>query len=108
MDLTNKKVLVVGLARSGLAAINLLHKFNCNITLSERKSESEIEQASYLKSIGVTITDQSQQVFDQHYDLVVKNPGINYRDPKIQLLKSHGIKVITEIELAFLVSKKQH
>ncbi|MGN1399709.1 MAG: UDP-N-acetylmuramoyl-L-alanine--D-glutamate ligase [Erysipelotrichaceae bacterium] len=108
MDLTNKKVLVVGLARSGMAAINLLHKLNAEIILSERKAESEIEQASYLKSIGVTIVNQDEEVFKQQYDLAVKNPGINYRDEKIQLLKNNGIKVITEIELAFLVSRKQH
>ncbi|MDO4378217.1 MAG: UDP-N-acetylmuramoyl-L-alanine--D-glutamate ligase, partial [Erysipelotrichia bacterium] len=39
---------------------------------------------------------------------VVKNPGVNYRDERIQLLHQRHIPVITEIELAYLVSRKQH
>ena len=110
MDFTNKKILVVGLARSGLATIKLLKKINpdINITLSESKPINEIAEASYLQSIGVKITDQSLEVFKQDYDLVIKNPGVNYRSEKITLLHGRNIPVITEIELAYLVSKPQH
>lgn len=108
MDLQGKKVLVVGLARSGMAAIKVLHRFGADITLSERKPASELKEREALEAMGVTIVDQSMEVFDQDYDLCVKNPGVPYRSPFMEALAQHGVPVITEIELAFQVAKPQH
>ena len=108
MDFTGKKVLVVGLARSGMAAIKVLHKLGADIVLSERKPAEELKELATLKELGVTIVDQSMEVFDQHYDLCVKNPGVPYRSPFMEALAQHGVPVITEIELAFQVAKPQH
>ena len=108
MDFTGKKVLVVGLARSGMAAIKVLHKLGADIILSERKPAEELKELATLKELGVTIVDQSMEVFDQKYDLCVKNPGVPYRSPFMEALAQHGVPVITEIELAFQVAKPQH
>ena len=108
MDFTGKKVLVIGLARSGMAAIKVLHKLGADIVLSERKPAEELKELATLKELGVTIVDQSMEVFDQKYDLCVKNPGVPYRSPFMEALAQHGVPVITEIELAFQVAKPQH
>ncbi|MBR1826626.1 MAG: UDP-N-acetylmuramoyl-L-alanine--D-glutamate ligase [Clostridia bacterium] len=108
MDFTGKKVLVVGLARSGIAAIKVLHKLGADIVLSERKPAEELKELATLKELGVTIVDQSMEVFDKDYDLCVKNPGVPYRSPFMEALAQHGVPVITEIELAFQVAKPQH
>ena len=108
MKLTGKKVLVVGLARSGMAAIKVLHELGADIVLSERKPAEELKELSTLKELGVTIVGQDMEVFDQHYDLCVKNPGVPYRSPFMKALAMHGVPVITEIELAFQVAKPQH
>ena len=108
MDFTGKKVLVVGLARSGMAAIKVLHELGADIVLSERKPAEELKELSTLKELGVTIVGQGMEVFDQHYDLCVKNPGVPYRSPFMEALAQHGVPVITEIELAFQVAKPQH
>lgn len=108
MKFTGKKVLVVGLARSGMAAIKVLHELGADIVLSERKPAEELKELSTLKELGVTIVGQDMEVFDQHYDLCVKNPGVPYRSPFMKALALHGVPVITEIELAFQVAKPQH
>lgn len=108
MDFTGKKVLVVGLARSGMAAIKVLHKLGADIVLSERKPAEELKELATLKELGVTIVDQSMEVFDKDYDLCVKNPGVPYRSPFMEALAQNGVPVITEIELAFQVAKPQH
>ena len=108
MKLTGKKVLVVGLARSGMAAIKVLHELGADIVLSERKPAEELKELATLKELGVTIVGQDMEVFDQHYDLCVKNPGVPYRSPFMKALAMHGVPVITEIELAFQVAKPQH
>lgn len=108
MDFTGKKVLVIGLARSGMAAIKVLHKLGADIVLSERKPAEELKELATLKELGVTIVDQSMEVFDKDYDLCVKNPGVPYRSPFMEALAQNGVPVITEIELAFQVAKPQH
>ena len=108
MKFTGKKVLVVGLARSGMAAIKVLHELGADIVLSERKPAEELKELAALKELGVTIVGQDMEVFDQDYDLCVKNPGVPYRSPFMEALALHGVPVITEIELAFQVAKPQH
>lgn len=108
MDLCDKKVLVIGLARSGMAAIKVLKKLGAVVTLSERKSIDEIKEKDFLEEFDVHLVDQSPQVFEEDYDLVVKNPGVPFNSPEMKRLAERNIPVITEIELAFSVAKPQH
>lgn len=108
MDFSGKKVLVVGLARSGMAAIRVLKKLGADITLSESKKKEEIKELDFLNENEVEIVGQDMDVFERDFDLVVKNPGVPYRSPMMQRLVERGIPVITEIELAYQVAKPQH
>ena len=103
----NKHVLVIGLARSGMAAIKVLNRLGAKITLSELKQPKE-EDLNYLNSIGVEIVNQDMEVFERDYDLVVKNPGVPPISPIVKKLEERHIPIITEIELAYDVSKPQH
>ena len=107
MEYRNKKVLVIGLARSGMAAIKVLHQLGAQIYLSERKAPSENE-IKELEEMGVTIYDQDMSVFEKDYDLVIKNPGVPPVSPIVKRLNERNIRIITEIELAFDVSARQH
>lgn len=108
MDFSGKKVLVIGLARSGMAAIRVLKKLGAEVTLSESKKKEEIKEIDFLNENGVEIVGQDMSVFERDFDLVVKNPGVPYRSPMIRRLEERGIPVITEIELAYQVAKPQH
>ena len=108
MDFSGKKVLVVGLARSGMAAIRVLKKLGAGITLSESKKKEDIKELDFLNENEVEIVGQNMDVFERDFDLVVKNPGVPYRSPMMQRLAERGIPVITEIELAYQVAKPQH
>lgn len=108
MDFSGKKVLVVGLARSGMAAIRVLKKLGACITLSESKKKEDIKEIDFLNENDVEIVGQDMSVFERDFDLVVKNPGVPYRSPMMQKLAERNIPVITEIELAYQVAKPQH
>lgn len=108
MDLSGKKVLVVGLARSGMAAIRVLKKLGAEVTLSESKKKEDIKEIDFLNENNVEIVGQDMAVFERDFDLVVKNPGVPYRSPMIEKLHARNIPVITEIELAYQVAKPQH
>lgn len=108
MDLSGKKVLVVGLARSGMAAIRVLKKLGAEVTLSESKKKDDIKEIGFLNENNVEIVGQDMSVFERDFDFVIKNPGVPYRSPMMQKLQERNIPVITEIELAYQVAKPQH
>ena len=108
--LTGKKVLVIGLARSGKAAVQLLQKLNATITINEGKELEKIEGYQEYLDAGIEIVagGHPDELFERDFDFVVKNPGINYHKPFILRLKERGIPVYTEIELAYQCAKRQH
>ena len=103
----DKKVLVVGLARSGMAAIKVLSKLGAKISLSEIK-EPTCEERAVLENLNVEILNQDPEVFEKDYDLVIKNPGVSPTGRIVRRLSERNIPIITEIELAYEVSKPQH
>lgn len=107
-DFFGKRVLVLGLARSGMAAVKLLHKLGAEVTVSESKALSDIKELPELQAMGVRVVNQTEDVFEEDYFLAVKNPGINGKLWFVKRLRERGISVITEIELAFMVSSPQH
>lgn len=107
-DYSGKKVLVLGLARSGVAAIKLLLKLGADITVSESKPIDQIKELGWLRENGVRVVNQEPEIFEEEFDLAVKNPGINGKLWFVKRLRERGIPVITEIELAFNVCAPQH
>lgn len=103
----DKKVLVIGLARSGMAAIKVLDKLGAKISLSEVKVPT-LQEKKILDDLNVEILNQDMSVFEKDFDLVVKNPGISPTGPIVKRLNERHIPIITEIELAYQVSKPQH
>ena len=103
-----KRILILGLARSGMAAARLLRRLGAEVTVSEAKPADQIPQREELKALGVELTAQTPDVFEQDYDLAVKNPGINGNLWFVRRLRERNIPVITEIELAFSVAAPQH
>ena len=104
----DKNILILGLARSGLAAAKLLRALGARVTVSEAKPKEALEELPLLESLGVEVCGQTPDVFERDYDLAVKNPGINGKLWFVQRLRERGVEVITEIELAFSVSAPQH
>lgn len=106
-DYKDKKVLVIGLARSGMAAIKVLDKLGAKITLSEVKVPS-VQERKILEDLNVEILNQDMSVFEKDFDLVIKNPGVSPTGPIVKRLNERHIPIITEIELAYQISKPQH
>lgn len=108
--LTGKKVLVIGLARSGKAAVSLLEKLHATITVNEYASRDKIDCYDEYVSHGIEmiVGGHPDELFERDFDFVVRNPGINYKKTFLLRLKERGIPVYTEIELAYQVSKLQN
>ena len=102
-----KKVLVLGLAKSGVAAARLLHKLGAFVTVNDMKPLWDNTNAQDLLEEGITVICGSHPVelLDEVIELVVKNPGIPYNNPMIQKAMDQGIPIITEVELAYEISE---
>lgn len=98
----NKKIFILGMARSGYEVAKLLSKYNNDILITDAKDqdESHIEE---LESLGVKFikTDNPLELINETYDVVVKNPGINYNHPLIKKAIELNIEVVNEIEVGY-------
>lgn len=108
--LKGKKVLVLGLARSGQAAVELLDYLHADITINEYSPKEKIEKYDEYIQRGFEIVcgGHPEELFERDFDFVVKNPGINYHKPFILRLQERNIPVYTEIELGYQFAKPQN
>jgi UDP-N-acetylmuramoylalanine--D-glutamate ligase len=102
MDLKNQKVLVVGLARSGLAAARLLKRHGAQVVIYDRKGPEELESALRLIPPDVKmVLGDHQQLMSESFALLVTSPGVPLENPLLANSINNGVPVISEIELAF-------
>ncbi len=109
MELEGKKVLVVGLARSGVAAARLLARRGARVTANDAKPESEIsDEARQLSGRGITLSlgGHPQESFTDA-DLIVVSPGVPSDISPLEAARRAGVKIISETELAFRFLKGQ-
>ena len=102
-----KKILVLGLAKSGVAAANLLHKLGAEVTVNDRLPIEENEAGKALQEVGIKVICGGHpiEILDDHFDVIVKNPGIPYNNPLVLKALDKEIPIITEIELGYQVSE---
>ncbi|MFE8703629.1 UDP-N-acetylmuramoyl-L-alanine--D-glutamate ligase [Cytobacillus sp. FJAT-54145] len=103
----HKKILVLGLAKSGVGAASLLHKLGAFVTVNDKKPLSENPEAQGLLEQGITVIcgEHPIELLDDGFELIVKNPGIPYHNPMIEKALLKGIPIITEVELAYEISE---
>jgi UDP-N-acetylmuramoylalanine--D-glutamate ligase len=103
----HKKILVLGLAKSGVTAAALLHKLGAFVTVNDKKPLSENPEAQGLLEQGIKVIcgEHPVELLDEGFELIVKNPGIPYQNPIIEGALEKGIPVLTEVELAYQISE---
>ena len=89
--LQGTRVVVVGMARSGVAAIKLLRQNGARVRAVDEKPKGEME--------GVTVESQTEAAF-RDAELVVISPGVPADLPVFADVRSRGVPVIGELELA--------
>ncbi|HEX6823631.1 MAG TPA: UDP-N-acetylmuramoyl-L-alanine--D-glutamate ligase, partial [Candidatus Sulfotelmatobacter sp.] len=102
MDLNGKRVLVVGLGKSGVASALFLKKQGARVTVSDTKSGDELRnEIPVLLDNGITVETggHGDRTF-QGQDLIVVSPGVPVDAPPLVQARSLGERVIGEIELA--------
>lgn len=101
----NKKILILGMARSGYEAAKYLSKLDNTVVLNDGKEEKKQNEAQVneLKSLGVELIFGSHpdQLLDSSFDYLIKNPGVPIDHKYVLKAKELGIDVINEVEMAY-------
>ena len=107
MELRNKKVLLVGLAKTGVSTIKYLDKLGAKTIVNDIKKEEQLEdilnELKDIKNVEYILGYHPENVDD--IDMAVVSPGVPLDLPFISKLKENNIKIIGEVELAYQLSK---
>jgi UDP-N-acetylmuramoylalanine--D-glutamate ligase len=102
VELNNKRVLVVGLGKSGVASALFLKKRGAQVTVSDSKPQEQLgEEIPILLDHGIIVETGGHGERTFHgQDLIVVSPGVPVDSPALVQARSLGEPVIGEIELA--------
>ena len=101
MNIKNKRILVVGMAASGLEAAKYLSHHEAKVVICDSKKASELDDALIqLDGIDVDILTGGNPESADGFDMLVLSPGVPTDLPFIEEAKANGIDVIGELELS--------
>jgi len=106
MDYSGKKAIVCGMAKSGISAAELLNKIGADVTLQDLKKREELGNVEYLEKEGIKLyLGKNPDEIIESFDLCVMSPGVPCDLPFLTKAHDKGIPVISEVELAFTLTK---
>ncbi|MGD9226905.1 MAG: NAD(P)-dependent oxidoreductase, partial [Desulfobacterales bacterium] len=102
MNLRDKKIVVVGLGRTGLAAAGFLHQQGARVVVTDTAGEKQLGDAvDIVRELGVRMELGPHRAASfQNADLIVVSPGVSHTIDPIMQARDRGIPVIGEVELA--------
>ena len=103
MDLKGKKILVVGLARTGIATAKFLKAKGSLVTATEVKPKEEMQEAvEELKGMDIATEWGGHRIETfLKQEMIVVSPGVDLNIEPIQRATQQGVQVVSEIELAY-------
>ena len=107
IELKNKRVLVVGLARTGLATALFCVARGATVTATDSRGEAEIgDGVAKVRDAGVKLElgGHDKNTFLQQ-DLIIPSPGVPADNPLLQAAHTNGVPIWSEIELAYRFRK---
>ena len=109
MDLKNKRVLVVGLGKSGLSAAMFLRSQGARVTVSDTRSATALEkEIPALLDAGIMVESGGHGLLTfRRQDLIVISPGVPMDTPEVMQVNTFGMPIIGELELASRYLKGQ-
>lgn len=106
----NQKILILGMARSGVAAARILIKRHNEVVINDIRKECfhDVNTVNELRKLGCRLIFGSHpdDLLDESFSYLIKNPGIKDDHKYVELAKVLGIEVINEVELAYRLLPK--
>ncbi len=107
LDFSGKTVLIVGLARSGVAAAQVLVKSGAQVLANDIKDETQLdEKIKLLSAVGAKLyLNMPPDRLVSQADFIVISPGVPIDSPFVEIARKSGKEVISEVELAYRLCK---
>ncbi len=106
-NIKNKNVLVVGLGKSGIAAVQAMLRLQAKVAIQDVKKEEEIDPqlSSFLKGQGVTCYFDRIPPDMGEFDMLILSPGVSPELPFIEEARAKGVEIVGELEIAFRIGR---
>lgn len=100
LEVANKRILVVGLGKSGLAAARFLKDRGARVTVSDARPATLIAELPALIAQGIIVEAGSHGILTfRRQQLIVVSPGVPYDTPELKQVRALGMPIIGELEL---------
>ena len=101
----NKKVFILGMARSGYEVAKILAARGNKVVLNDSNENQDIEHINELRELGVELVlgAHPDDLLTSDFDYIVKNPGIRNDHKYVVKANEYNIPVINEVEVAYLL-----
>ena len=105
-DYSHKSIAVIGMARTGLAVAEVVRDLGARVVLYDKKPGSELAEAMDLAArLGVEARAGTDEVDFSDIDVLIPSPGVARTLPVFAEAQSRGVRIISEIELAYTLSR---
>lgn len=104
-NIRNKKVLIVGLGKSGIAAAQAMVRLEAEVSIQDSKREEKIDPQllAFLRGKGVTCYFDRVPHDLGRFDMMILSPGVSPELPFIQEAREAGVEIIGELEIAYRI-----
>lgn len=105
----NKKIVILGFARSGYEASKILAKRHNEVILNDLKEDHDKDKIKELTDLGIKIIlgTHPDDLINESVDYLIKNPGVPIDHKYVIKAKELNIPVINEVEMAYLLIPKE-
>ena len=106
-NIKGKKVLVVGLGKSGIAAVQAMLKLGACVSVQDSKDAEHIDTQllNFLEGKGVRCYFHEIPEHVENFDMLILSPGVNPELPFITEAEKAGSEIIGELEIAYRIAR---
>ncbi len=105
-NIREKKVLVVGMGKSGIAAVQAMLKLGADVSIQDSKNREEIDGQLLNFLEGKDVKCYFHQIPEGvHFDMMILSPGVNPELDFIQKAESEGTEIVGELEIAYRIAR---
>lgn len=109
-NIRNKKVLVVGLGKSGIAAVQAMVRLSAEVSIQDSKKEEDIDPQliTFLKGKGVKCYFDRLPEDMSCFDMMILSPGVSPQLPFIKEAEASGTEIVGELEIAYRIGSGRY
>lgn len=106
-NIRNKRVLVVGMGKSGIAAVQAMLKLGADVSVQDSKEVEKIDAQllSFLEGKGVKCYFHELPEHIESFDMLILSPGVNPELPFVREAEADGAEIIGELEIAYRIAR---